>query len=282
MVTPGNTLAAGTVIGCAQYNAGAAPFQTKKAMAEYAFAKSGSVANDIIWGVECDPAKNSGSAAKYVRPGNVPAGQDIKTYDLGVFQLATTGADVDLNIGELWIDYKVKLRKPKLLAAGANPNIAILSAAANNQAAGSTIQDFLGQNTTGPVPIANINNVVTNVPGYDTSVNGVTYQTAGFKTIIALPEYVNEGIYQIFLQFDVVESNPGGLTVTVDNGSLVSYEISSWTELGRMNASIQFDVSSPAGTQATVTMLWDNHSAGIAQGWFQLSQLANTYPTGQL
>ena len=55
----------------------------------------------------------------YIRPGAVPAGQDVKTYDFGDFQIASQGiplgsAGAAVNLGELWVSYQIALIKPRI------------------------------------------------------------------------------------------------------------------------------------------------------------------------
>lgn len=106
----------GTVILATQYNAEDTPFASKQDAMEYDGAVSGKCSQEIIAGVECDPAQNSGSYGKYTRAGPVPQGQDVKTYDLGNLNVAvsnTPGAFSNQALGELWVSYTVQLRKPK-------------------------------------------------------------------------------------------------------------------------------------------------------------------------
>jgi len=113
-----NSGAMGTVMLATVYNAGATPFISKQQMLEYSGAVSARICDTIVHGVECDPKKNGGSAIEYTRAGQIPAGQDIKTYDLGVFSIATSGVastsfPAGTQLGELWVSYDVILRKPK-------------------------------------------------------------------------------------------------------------------------------------------------------------------------
>jgi hypothetical protein len=106
----------GTVILATQYNADDTPFQSKQDAMEYDGAVSGKCSQEIIAGVECDPAQNSGSYGKYTRAGPVPEGQDVKTYDLGTLNVGvsnTPGVFSNQALGELWVSYTVQLRKPK-------------------------------------------------------------------------------------------------------------------------------------------------------------------------
>jgi len=85
-------------------------------MMGYAHTKSQKTTDTMLHGVECDPSKLSGTAGKYVRSQGLDPDQDIKTYDHGKFQLAianTPATLADNTIGELWVSYTVKLRKPK-------------------------------------------------------------------------------------------------------------------------------------------------------------------------
>jgi len=105
---------------CTNYNAAAAPFADKGIMMEYAHAQSCKVTEHMVHGVECDSKKNAGSPILYTRSSPVVVNQDIKTYDLGNFQLAVANsppAYANLPIGEIWVQYMVKCRKPKLFSS---------------------------------------------------------------------------------------------------------------------------------------------------------------------
>lgn len=83
---------------------------------QYHGAISGKCTDDISCGIECDYSKTA-DLAQFVRSGPVPSGEDPKTYDLGLFQFAINNvpsAMYNQQIGELWVEYKVRLRVPKL------------------------------------------------------------------------------------------------------------------------------------------------------------------------
>ena len=116
----------GTIIMATQYNAGEQGFVDKETMMQYDGSMSAKVIDGLLSGVECDPSKMSGSIGKYTRAGPPPAGEDIKTYDLGNFNLAVTNIPAaydNQSLGELWVSYTVELRKPKFFA-GAGLGIA--------------------------------------------------------------------------------------------------------------------------------------------------------------
>lgn len=106
----------GTVIMATNYNPSEPSFGNKSMMMGYAHSASQKTTQNMLHGVECDPRKISGDKGKYVRAQGLDANQDIKSYDHGKFQLAIANTPVaiaDNTIGELWVSYTVKLRKPK-------------------------------------------------------------------------------------------------------------------------------------------------------------------------
>lgn len=115
--TSGST---GTIIMATNYNATAPNFSNKETMMQYHGSNSGRVTDDHNHGVECDPSKNAGNAQKYVRFLPVQIGQDLKTFDLGKFQLGQVNLPstfFNQQIGELWVSYTVKLTKPRLVTS---------------------------------------------------------------------------------------------------------------------------------------------------------------------
>ena len=106
----------GTIIMATQYNPGQDPFGDKQQMLEYDLAMSGKTTQSMLHGVECDPSKLSGSTGKYIRTAPIPAGSDIKTYDLGTLNIAISNVPAtyaNQSLGELWVSYTVELRKPR-------------------------------------------------------------------------------------------------------------------------------------------------------------------------
>jgi hypothetical protein len=64
--------------------------------------------------IECDPKENPFNV-HYVRSGNVPTGESLLSYDLGVMHVATSGQSTDGTVlGDLWVTYEVELKKPVL------------------------------------------------------------------------------------------------------------------------------------------------------------------------
>lgn len=108
-------IAMGSVMMATQYRASAAPFISKLAMLEEFFSSDGKNYEDFCHPIECNPRENQ-NRVFYIRRDAVPLGEDIKTFDLGTFTIATQGfPGVSQNVGELWATYEVDLIKPQLL-----------------------------------------------------------------------------------------------------------------------------------------------------------------------
>lgn len=108
----------GSIILATEYNAGAPSFTSKQAMENYQFAQSCKPSLSVLHPIECARSQNVLSEL-YIRPGAVPAGEDVKTYDFGDFQIASQGiplggAGAAVNLGELWISYQIALIKPRI------------------------------------------------------------------------------------------------------------------------------------------------------------------------
>lgn len=108
----------GAIMLATEYNAGAPPFPNKQSMENYQFAQSCKPSHSVLHPVECDRTQNVLSEL-YVRPGIVPPGEDIKTYDFGTFQIASQGiplggAGAAVPLGELSVSYQIALIKPKI------------------------------------------------------------------------------------------------------------------------------------------------------------------------
>lgn len=116
----------GSIILCTDYNVTHQPFADKGLMLEYIGAQSAKTTEHCIHGVECDPMKLSGPAGKYVRVATQPPGEDLRSYDHGLFQLAIANSPTAYQnqvLGELWVSYTIELRKPKLsIGRGLNIN----------------------------------------------------------------------------------------------------------------------------------------------------------------
>lgn len=109
--------ALGTIIMATQYNPYQPPFVNKAEMESHAYAMSGRPSEDMVHPIECDPHQGVINTF-FTRNGDVPTGADQRLYDVGRFEVATTGFQAaSVNIGELHITYQVALMKPRLWTA---------------------------------------------------------------------------------------------------------------------------------------------------------------------
>lgn len=114
--------AMGSIVIACNYNAGSPKFESFREMVEYSGAMETRICDQAFFGIECDPKKGQSGDHMYVRTGSVPNDEDIKTYDTGLFQIATS----DINatdypagtlLGHLYVEYDVVLGKPKLYSS---------------------------------------------------------------------------------------------------------------------------------------------------------------------
>lgn len=104
--------ALGYVMQATNYNAAAPVFANKLSMLNTQYSTDCKPSQSCLHPIECDPHYNP-MMSQYVRSGAVPIGQDQKTYDLGLYQIATGGMQAaSVVIGELWVTYQIALRKP--------------------------------------------------------------------------------------------------------------------------------------------------------------------------
>jgi hypothetical protein len=113
----------GQIVMVHNTNVNKAPFAQKHLMMGYDGAQSSKTTEHAAHGIECAPDKRpgterlafQGSEGKFVRTKPLKTGEIIN-YDLAKFQLAVAGTPDQLahqTIGELWVSYTVRLRKPK-------------------------------------------------------------------------------------------------------------------------------------------------------------------------
>jgi hypothetical protein len=95
---------------------------------------------------------------QYIRTGAVPAGEDIRFYDLGKLSLSTVGSQAVAVVGELWATYEVALKKPILtgafggdLATAAIVRYAITASAPLGTIVLSSVNNSIGASFSGTV-----------------------------------------------------------------------------------------------------------------------------------
>lgn len=108
-------VAVGSLMMATKYRATDRAFTTKLEMLNEFFSTSTKVADSCAHAIECAPSQTV-LGSRYIRNSPADVVGDEKFYDLGEFNVATTGvAGSSINVGELWVTYEVVLRKPRLI-----------------------------------------------------------------------------------------------------------------------------------------------------------------------
>jgi len=109
-----NTLPLGTVIMATEYDSADANYPNKQAMEQSEYSGSCKPSQDLMHPIECAPHLTAQSLL-YVRTDALSNQNDLRQFDLGRFQIATTGLPAGTSgaIGELWVSYKIALVKPQ-------------------------------------------------------------------------------------------------------------------------------------------------------------------------
>jgi hypothetical protein len=167
-VSPGNTSAAGTVI-MAPLQVGSSNYEDKNSMSYAQGQASAGVAEHILAGVECHKDQVYGGSVKRTRVGTIDG--ELINYDLGRFQIATQDATADLNIGELWVHYTVRLSQPRfgsVSSGGTDSSLPIYDVIQTGSTTSSLLASQTNLNIFGLVPVVSqVQDAITNV--FDTS-----------------------------------------------------------------------------------------------------------------
>jgi len=107
--------ALGSVVIASEYDAADPPYASKSEAENSQYCSSNKPSESFIHPIECDPSVNV-LPQLYTRYAGVPSGKDIRMYDHCTVNIATVGngAAAGTVLGELWINYQVRLFKPQL------------------------------------------------------------------------------------------------------------------------------------------------------------------------
>lgn len=111
----GGSGALGSVIMATDYDSLDPLYTTKMEMENAEFTKSAKPSVSFVHPVETARGQTPYKLL-YTRENPVPANADRRLYDIGTFQIATTGMPASGNgtaIGELWVSYEIELLKPQ-------------------------------------------------------------------------------------------------------------------------------------------------------------------------
>lgn len=115
--------ALGTISMATDYNVLNGVFGSKLQMENYEHSVSCKPSVNMTHLVEC-ARRETPISELYIRTSAVPAGADQRLYDLGLFQLATSGnQSVGGVLGELWVSYEIELLKPRIEIGGVDADV---------------------------------------------------------------------------------------------------------------------------------------------------------------
>lgn len=191
----------GTVMMATQYRSDQPSPGTKVDLLDIMWSSDCKPSCNFIEAVECDPRENP-NAIQYVRTGAVPAGSDIKTYDIGELFVATNGFQgTNVNAGELWVSYDVVFRKP----ASSAPAGTTIPVARYDFNSAITLTSMFG--TTGETKTARYDNI-----GLNFATNTITFPPG------------REGIYLVTIELNgtVGVANDGWTAVVLVNATALN------------------------------------------------------------
>ena len=128
-----SSLALGSITMATKYEADDGEYVTKNAMENSQYCVSGRPSQDLVHILECDPSVMSDPIKYNLQSGVYPTGRDPRMYDVGSFQIATSGLPSIAGevLGELWVTYEVALYRPLLNTLHAMDKFTIASTAAS-------------------------------------------------------------------------------------------------------------------------------------------------------
>lgn len=184
--------ALGSVVMATNYNASDADYSSKSEMENSQYGQSIKPSESCIHYIEC--ARSASVLSElYVRDDDINDNDDQRFFDLGKFQIATTGLQgTNVNLGELWVSYQVCLMKPIL-----------------QDVLGSDIEFARFNNSYANSAPLNASGVVSNPqPG-----SNLACQIDSTGLILTIPQYATKKTYMIW--FTWAGSTPVASTVSV-------------------------------------------------------------------
>ena len=189
----------GTCMFATQYDSVQGPYLNKSQMENSDFSCSTKPSERMMMAVECKPQYNP-LGVLYTSPSITPTNSgttnaDIRMQNLALVQVASVNVPIAgntaLDLGELWVHYKVKLMKPQAGSFGAILSCHMTGNAATGQATGSTP---FGPNITAAIQ-------PTNAPG------SLITPVVTASGLVTLPVPITEGNYLIYYNCQAGASN---------------------------------------------------------------------------
>jgi hypothetical protein len=206
--------ALGVVILATDYDALNSNFASKQAMESYEYSTSTVPFTGAMHAVECARNKNV-LENLYTRTTVVPSGADQRMYDMGKFQIATQGMQSSYTVGELWVSYDVRFRKPRLL------NSPLMFYNHFHESPLGTATATLQWGTAGAVatPLSNLNTVF---PSGSGATSVITFSAVGSYHIITIFQGSITGVPALITGGNITTGAPWYLDNAVSVFSIVT------------------------------------------------------------
>lgn len=264
-----------------QYDPDAALFASAVEMENYAYSETCKPSQHMVHGVE---TKRSQAATNmlYVRTGPTP--KDKIFTDYGIFQVATEGLPVNatagtiINVGELWVSYRVKLSRPKLFNSllGGSVGKDVLTAWCD----GTTSE---AANTNAQLPLSNdapYFNFPTSITQYAIKKNntiGCTCASTGANSsIITFPSNIIDGTYRIIVTALLPAAGTNTVFATMTSNAFCTFV----TQFGynglvqQKSPSVLTNTTSIYSIRATVRI----QAPGLTQATVGFTNTTNNFP----
>ena len=215
-----NGIALGKVIMATQYDPDAPSFNNSIEMENYDYATAFKPSVPQLHGVETASSQRA-TNMMYIRTG--PSIKDKIFTDIGDFQIATEGipigaATTTLNIGELWVTYKVKLSRARIFGSYVGQNIPVDTFSNNTQINSGTLASVWNP-ATQVIPRDSFGNSLN--AGLWTVAANTTLSTGSTNVYdITLDQSINLGLYTILAYYNT--SNAADLPVTASISAITN------------------------------------------------------------
>lgn len=216
--TSGESVAAtntslGSVVLATEYDPTKPAFANKQAMENYQFAVSAKTSQSQIHAIEC---KKNLTPVKmlYVR-NTALSGTDLRWSDFANFYIATVGHPAPgVNIGELWVTYKIRLNKPRLpITVGLGGQLASGSLYRTAATTVSPLGTVAGRNV-GAIGITYLSGTTFSFPALPNMNYLVTYIVNGATTLTGANLIITSGAANRFLFAGGTQANFNLATTT--------------------------------------------------------------------
>lgn len=231
------------VMGCAIDYQNLDPVYSSKIAAEQSEgAMSCKVSEDLVFGIECDPAVLA-QPNLYVRNGGVPTGGTLNQYDHGYLQVFTQGVPTaSLQVAEIWVTYDIEFEAQELLGGPVGGGVtSVVVQTATGIAAATPLGSGVTWNQSGDLFLTSTINTIV-IPPWFTGLCLFSYTVSGGSGAWNLPTFT-------------YGANITPQTVGIIGSSPLAYVGSSGTSIGMSFQTILSVSNVTPGTAAnTITL----------------------------